>query len=84
MTLFTKAGCSKCDYVKSKVDLEALGVKIEEIGPDNPEALALLAWHQLIPVAEKHLPILVMDDSSYIVDAVPILRYLKGLQSQGA
>jgi glutaredoxin 2 len=77
MTLFTKAGCSKCDFVKQKVNLDALGVRTEVLGPDNADALAHLAWHELVSVAEKHLPILVLDDCSYIADVVPILRYLK-------
>ena len=77
MTLFTKEGCRKCDYLKGKVDLQALGVQTEVLGPENSDALAHLAWHELVSVAEKHLPILVLDDSSYIADVVPILRYLK-------
>jgi glutaredoxin 2 len=77
MTLFTKDGCQKCDYVKGKFDLKALGVKVENLSLDNPEALAHLAWHELISVAEKNLPILVLDDSTYIADVVPIMRYLK-------
>lgn len=78
MTLFTKEGCQKCDYLKRKVDFEAMGIRVEELGRNNPEALAHLAWHELVTVAQKHLPILVLDDSSYIVDVIPILRYLKG------
>ncbi|MGQ9655901.1 MAG: hypothetical protein ACUVXD_17720 [Thermodesulfobacteriota bacterium] len=80
MTLFTKKGCGKCDYLKRKVDLRALGVVVEELGPENPDALAHLAWHELVGVAERHLPILVLDDCSYISDVVPIVRYLKDLQ----
>jgi hypothetical protein len=78
MTLFTKEGCEKCDYLKRKVDLRALGVNVEILGPENPDALAHLAWHELVSVAEKHLPILVLDDCSYIADVVPIIRHLKG------
>ena len=85
MTLFTKEGCEKCDYLKGKVDLESMGVNVEVLGPDNPDALAHLAWHELVSVAEKHLPILVLDDCSYIADVVPIIRYLKpGDIRQGA
>jgi glutaredoxin 2 len=79
MTLFTKDSCRKCDYLKDKFDLRTLGVEVEELGPDNADALAHLAWHELVSVAEKHLPILVLDDSSYISDVVPIVRYLKEL-----
>lgn len=84
MTLFTKEGCGKCDYLKRKVDLHALGVVVEELGPENPDALAHLAWHELVAVAERHLPILVLDDCSYIADVVPIVRYLKELQGHQA
>jgi glutaredoxin 2 len=84
MTLFTKNGCEKCDYVKKKVDLGALGVSLEVLGPDNADALAHLAWHELVSVAEKHLPILVLDDCSYIADVVPILRYLKSGEGPAA
>lgn len=82
MTLFTKEGCPKCDFLKSKVNLERLGVKIEVLGPENPDALAHLAWHGLVSVAENHLPILVLDDCTYLADVVPILRYLKGNDPQ--
>lgn len=82
MMLFTKEGCQKCDYLKNKIDLPTMGIRVEELGPDNPEALAYLAWHELVTVAEKHLPILVLDDSSYIADVVPILRYLNGTQHE--
>jgi glutaredoxin 2 len=78
MTLFTKDGCEKCDFLKKKVDLQNLGVHVEVLGPENPDALAHLAWHELVSVAEKHLPILVLDDCSYIADVVPIMRYLRG------
>lgn len=80
MTLFTKEGCKKCEYIKTKVDLDSLGVRVEVLGPENAEALAHLAWHGLVGVAQEHLPILVLDDASYIVDVVPILRYLKALE----
>ncbi len=79
MTLFTKEGCVKCDFLKSKVDLKSLGIQIEVLGPENPEALAHLAWHGLVSVAENHLPILVLDDSTYLVDVVPILRHLSSM-----
>lgn len=76
MTLFTKENCGKCDYVKKQVDLESLGVKIEVLGPDNADALAHLAWHGLVSVAEKKLPILVLDDMSYVTGAIPIKNTL--------
>lgn len=82
MTLFTKEGCPKCDFLKSKLDLGRLGVQIEVLGPENPEALAHLAWHGLVSVAENHLPILVLDDCTYLADVVPILRHLRSKEPQ--
>ena len=78
MTLFTKENCSKCDFVKKHVDLDRLGVSVEVLGPENPPALAHLAWHGLVNLAEKQLPLLVLDDSSYIAGAIPIKGYFEG------
>ena len=79
MTLFTKQNCGKCDYVKENVDLDALQVAVEVLGPENAEALAHLAWHGLVDTAEKSLPILVLDDCSHITGAIPIKKYLSTL-----
>ena len=76
MTLFTKSLCSACQEIKREFDLKTLGVEVEELGPDNPEALAHLAWHELVETAEKTLPILVLNDSSAISDTEEIRRYL--------
>ena len=76
MTLFTKPKCKKCDYIKECVDLKSLGVKIEELTPNNPSSLAHLAWHELVSTSEVSLPILVLDDSSAITGAINIKNYL--------
>jgi hypothetical protein len=76
LTLFTKEGCQKCEYVKKSVDLNKLGIAEEILGPDNPNSLAHLAWHELVSVAETQLPILVLDDSSSITGAIRIKNYL--------
>jgi len=76
VTLFTKIGCEKCAYVKKTVDLKKLGIAEEILGPDNPDSLAHLAWHELVAVAETQLPILVLDDSSSITGAIRIKNYL--------
>ena len=76
MTLFTKSLCSACQEIKREFDLKTIGVEVEELGPDNPEALAHLAWHELVETAEKTLPILVLNDSSAISDTEEIRRYL--------
>ena len=81
MTLFTKIGCEKCDYVKKTVDLKKLGILEEVLSPDNPDSLAHLAWHELVSVAETQLPILVLDDSSSITGAIRIKNYLLGVSS---
>lgn len=79
MTLFTKAGCEKCDYVKKSVDLKKLGVRVEVLGPDDPDSLAHLAWHGLVRIAETQLPILVLDDSSSLTGAIRIKNYLSSM-----
>jgi glutaredoxin len=76
LTLFTKEGCQKCEYVKKSVDLKKLGVTEEVLGPYNPDSLADLAWHELVSVAETQLPILVLNDSSSITGAIRIKNYL--------
>jgi glutaredoxin len=82
LTLFTKVGCEKCEYVKKSVDLKKLGIKEDVLSPDNPDSLAHLAWHELVAVAETQLPILVLDDSSSIAGAVRIKNYLIAIGNQ--
>lgn len=82
MTLFTKSLCSACQEVKQQFDLEQLGIKLEELGPENPGALAHLAWHELVETVErKGLPILVLDDSNAITDTDEIKDYLSSITS---
>ena len=82
MTLFTKSLCSACQEVKQQFDLETLGITLEELGPDNPRALAQLAWHELVETVEtKGLPILVLDDSSAIADTDKIKEYLSAIKN---
>ena len=76
MTLFTKSLCSACQGIKQEFDLKALGIEVEELGPENPGALAHLAWHELVETAEKSLPILVLDDSSALSDVDQIRGFL--------
>jgi hypothetical protein len=77
MTLFTKDGCEKCHYITARFDLSELGIVEDRLGPENPDALAHLAWHELVDLAERELPILVLDDSSHISGAIKIKSYLK-------
>jgi hypothetical protein len=77
MTLFTKPGCEKCHYITDKFDLPALGIAKDVLDPDNADALAHLAWHELVEVAERELPILVLDDCTHISGAIKIKSYLR-------
>lgn len=76
MTLFTKIDCRLCDQIKTKFDLAAMDVNIEVLDNDNVDALAHLAWHGLVEVARKKLPILVLDDCSSISDYTFIEKLL--------
>ncbi|CAO0821458.1 Glutaredoxin domain-containing protein [Desulfarculales bacterium] len=76
MTLFTKPSCEKCHYITDKFDLDSLGIKQDVLEPDNPDALAHLAWHELVDMAERELPILVLDDMSHISGAIKIKSFL--------
>ena len=76
MTLFTKTDCQKCLYIKTHFNLPSLGIQEEVLGEDNPEALAHLAWHELVETAQKELPILILDDSTAVVGAIPIKKFL--------
>lgn len=76
MTLFTKEDCQKCHYIKNHFNLPSLGIQEEMLGEDNPAALAHLAWHEMVEVAQKELPILILDDCSAVVGAIPIKKYL--------
>ena len=82
MTLFTKEGCEKCEYVKKSVDLKKLGITVEVLSPDNPDSLAHLAWHELVNSAETLLPILVLDDDSSMTGAIHIRNYLTAVSHQ--
>ena len=76
--LFTKEGCGKCDWVKSKVDLGSMkDVTVMTLNREDPEALALLAYYECVTLSEKKLPILVSDSEEVITGAVNISKYLK-------
>ena len=79
MILFTKLECGKCDYVKDKFDLASMGVQIGELSETNADALADLAYYELVETAEKQLPILVTDDEQKITGAIRISQYLRSL-----
>ena len=76
--LFTKEGCGKCEWIKSKVDLSRIpDVQVMKLDGENAEALAMLAYFECVSLSEKKLPILVSDDGHVITGAVPIRNYLE-------
>ena len=76
--LFTKEGCGKCDWVKSKVNLENIkDLNVMMLNEENPEALAMLAYFECVSLSEKKLPILVSDGGKVITGAVQIRNYLE-------
>ena len=81
MELYTKDNCQKCDNIKERFNLAALGVKVRHITADDPDVLADLAWHELISeVEEGALPILVLPDGTKLNHELPIRRYLEKLK----
>ena len=76
MILFTKPDCEKCHYITDKFDLEVLGIVQQVLTHDDANALAALAWYELVEVAEREMPILVLEDSSHIAGAIKIKSYL--------
>jgi hypothetical protein len=78
--LFTKQGCAKCDWVKEKVDIEKVDeLVIMQLDDDNSDALAMLAFHECVTLAEKKLPILVSDTNEVITGALKIKNRLEKL-----
>lgn len=76
MTLFTSQQCVLCNQLKKKFDLVAMQVNVEILDTGNADALAHLAWHELVEAARKTLPILVMDDCSTVEDFPKIEKLL--------
>lgn len=62
MILFTKPDCERCDWIKANCDLA--DVSIQELA-ESPEALALLAYYECVTLAQKSLPILVIDNGPF-------------------
>lgn len=80
MTLFTKPNCKNCVIIKEAFDIEALGINIEELTPDNPAALAHLAWHESVQTADIAMPILVLDDCTVVAGRIEVEKYLKDMR----
>jgi hypothetical protein len=73
MTLFTKKGCKKCSYIKKQIPA-LLNIKIYDV--QTAEGLAELAYLELVPIAEKALPILIHEDR-VITGAINIKREIR-------
>ena len=77
--LFTKEGCGKCDWVKSKVDLDSMEeIRVMKLDGEDHEALAMLAYFECVTLSEKKLPILVSDVGEVVTGAVHIRNHLQG------
>lgn len=78
MILFSAPACDKCTYIKKNFNLKELGIRVEELTEDNPEGLALLAWHGLVKRAEEGLPILVVEKEKLVIRGQEnIVKYLE-------
>ncbi len=73
MTLFTKKGCNKCDYLKSVLPAH-LNIRMYDV--ETAEGLAELAYLELVSLAEKALPILVHGDK-VITGVIQIRREIQ-------
>ncbi len=72
--LFTKEDCNKCEFLKTKIDLEDLNIKEMKLTSDDAHVLALAAWYDII---EEKMPVLITDNNKPVVGVINILRYLK-------
>ncbi len=77
MKLFTKPGCEKCDWVKGKMP-ETAKDQVDAFDIMTAEGLAELAYHELVGVAEKQLPILLTSEGKIVTGAIKISREIKG------
>ncbi len=79
--LFTKVGCGKCEWVKSKIDLKGReDVNVMNLDDGNPEALAMLAYFGCVTLSEKSLPILVSGEGEVITGAIHVAKHLKSCE----
>lgn len=77
MKLFTKPGCEKCDWVKGQMPA-AVKDAVESVDIMTAEGLAELAYHELVTIAEKQLPILVTPEGKVVTGAIKINKELQG------
>ncbi|MFC1657353.1 hypothetical protein ACFL2P_02130 [Candidatus Moduliflexota bacterium] len=77
MKLFTKPGCEKCDWVKDRMPEEAKE-RVNSFDILTADGLAELAYHELVGVAEKQLPILLTREGKVVTGAIRINREITG------
>ena len=77
MKLFTKPGCEKCDWVKKEIP-EKTRERVDSFDIMTAEGLAELAYHELVGLAEKQLPILITGTGAVMTGAIRISREIKG------
>lgn len=71
MKLFTKKNCSKCDYLKPYLNED-----VEVIDISTNEGAKELSFLNLLPVADRVLPILVKENGLVIIGALAIKKEL--------
>lgn len=79
MLLFTKPACTKCEDIKSLFNLPEMGVEEKRLTPDDPDALAELAYYECVELAERELPILVANEGQIYSGKIPIKKFLQTL-----
>lgn len=70
MKLFTKPNCPKCDWVKTKVDLN----NVEVVNADEPRGMAELAYYELFG---EPMPILILDNDEVVTGAIKIKKAIE-------
>jgi len=77
--LFTKTDCEKCEGLKHLLAFEPTiyhHLDVVTLDSDNADALSTLAYHSLVQVAEKSLPILLTRDLQIVIDMNRIAELL--------
>jgi hypothetical protein len=77
MKLFTKPGCEKCDWVKGRMPGEARE-SVDSFDIMTADGLAELAYHELVGIAEKQLPVLLTREGKVVTGAIRINREIQG------
>lgn len=81
MVLYTKSNCIKCDYIKDRFDLAALGVEVKNIDDPTPGLLAELAWNEVVQLASESLPILIVTPGQPIHGSIAVKKMLNWVKN---